>query len=97
MVKLKDGEFGTGRFGSVDATVVRLASEAVHGVEVSADTIATVRSGLGSRQTVELLCLVGYYLATAIIVRSTDIAVDSPVRLALVEASERDAHGKPTG
>jgi len=93
---LKDGEFGAGVLDSVDAAVVRLATEAVHSVEVSADTIATVSSGLGSRQAVELLCLVGYYLATAIVARSTDIPIDSPAQLAVVEASERIARGQPT-
>jgi AhpD family alkylhydroperoxidase len=93
---LKDGEFGAGPLGSVDGAVVRLATEAVHSVEVSAETIAAVNSGLGSRQTVELLCLVGYYLATAIVARSADIAVDAPARLAVVEASERIARQKPT-
>lgn len=92
--ELKDGEFGEGLLGSVDAAVVRLATEAVHSVEVSADTIATVRSGLGPRQTVELLCLVGF--ATAIVAKSTDITVDAPAQLAVVEASERIARGTPT-
>jgi hypothetical protein len=45
---------------------------------------------------VELLCLVGYYLATAIVAKSTDITVDAPALLAVVEASERIARRKPT-
>ena len=93
---LKGGEFGAGLLDPVDAAVVRLAAEAVQRVEVSADAIAAVRSGLGSRQTVELLCLVGYYLATAILARSAGITVDAPAQLAVVEASERIAREKPT-
>jgi 4-carboxymuconolactone decarboxylase len=77
--------------GPADAAVVRLAAEAVSNVEVSAETIADARAGLGDRQTVELLCLVGYYVATAIVARSTGIDIDQPARLAVVEASERFA------
>lgn len=91
---IKGGELNESAFGALDGAVVCLATEAVHHVEVGAETIAAICSGLGPRQTVELLCLVGYYLATAIVVRSTDIAVDSPVRLAVVEASERESRGK---
>lgn len=74
-----------------DAAVVRLAAEAVPNVEVSAQAIARARAELGDRQTVELLCLVGYYMATAIVARSTDIDIDQPAGLAVVEASERFA------
>jgi AhpD family alkylhydroperoxidase len=76
-------------FGRADAAVVRLAAEAVSAVEVSAPTIAAARAELGDRQTVELLCLAGHYLATAIMARSTDIGIDQPARLAVVDASER--------
>ena len=72
-----------------DAAVIRLAAQAVPNVEVSAQTIADVRAELGDRQTVELLCLVGFYVATAIVARSAGIEVDRPVDLAVVEASTR--------
>lgn len=74
-----------------DAAVVRLAAEAVSDVEVSAGTITDARAALGDRQTVELLCLVGFYVATAVVARSADISIDQPARLAVVEASERFA------
>jgi 4-carboxymuconolactone decarboxylase len=76
-------------FGPADAAVVRLAAEAVPAIEASAQTIAAARAELGDRQTVELLCLVGYYLATAILARSTDIGIDKPAQLAVVDASQR--------
>ncbi len=75
--------------GPADAAVVRLAAEAVTGVEVSAAAIAAVRAELGDRQTVELLCLAGYYLATAIVARSADIGIDQPAQLAVVGAAQR--------
>jgi AhpD family alkylhydroperoxidase len=75
--------------GPADAAVVRLAAEAVSAVEVSAPAIAAALAELGDRQAVELLCLVGYYLATAIVARSADIDIDQPARLAVVDASER--------
>ena len=58
-------------------------------MEVSAHAIAVARAELGDRQTVELLCLVGYYVATAIVARSADIRIDAPAGLAVVEASEQ--------
>jgi AhpD family alkylhydroperoxidase len=73
--------------GPADAAVVRLAAEAVSGTEASAPAVAAARAELGDRQTVELLCLAGYYLATAIVARSTGIAIDPPAGLAVVEAS----------
>jgi AhpD family alkylhydroperoxidase len=76
-------------FGRADAAVVRLCAEAVCSVEASPQAIAAARAELGDRQTVELLCLAGYYTATAIVARSADIAIDQPARLAVVEASER--------
>ena len=76
-------------FGRADAAAVRLAAEAVPAVEVSAQTIAAARAELGDRQAVELLCLAGYYLATAIVARSADIRIDQPAHLAVVDASER--------
>lgn len=76
-------------FGPGDGAVVRLAAEATSNVEVSAQTIAAAHAELGDRQTVELLCLVGYYVATAIVARSADIDIDPPARLAVVDASER--------
>ncbi len=78
-----------GSFDPADAAVIRLATEAVSKVEVSAETIAAAREDLGDRQTVELLCLVGYYMATAIVARSADIDIDQPAHLAVVDASER--------
>ncbi len=75
--------------GPADAAVVRLAAEAVSAVEVSAPAIAAARAELGDRQTVELLCLVGYYLATAIVARSASIGIDQSAGLAVVDASER--------
>src|SRR5271166_3617666 len=68
-----------------------VAAEAVPDVEVSAEAIAAARAELGDRQTVELLCLVGYYVATAIVARSAGIDIDQPARLAVVDASERFA------
>jgi 4-carboxymuconolactone decarboxylase len=76
-------------FGGADLAAVRLAGEAVSAVEVSAETISAARAELGDRQTVELLCLVGFYLATAIVARSADIAIDRPAGLAVVDASKR--------
>jgi AhpD family alkylhydroperoxidase len=82
-------------FGPADAAVVRLAAEAVSDVEVSAEAIAAARAELGDRQTVELLCLAGYYVATAIVARSIGIDIDQPARLAVVEAlvASRDCAG----
>ena len=74
-----------------DAAVVRLAAEAASNIEVSAQAIADARAELGDRQTVELLCLAGYYVATAIVARSTGIDIDQSARLAVVDASERFA------
>lgn len=76
-----------GLLGPADAAVVRLAAEAVPGVEVSASAIAAARAELGDRQTVELLCLTGYYLATAIVARSTGIGIDPPAGLAVIDVS----------
>jgi 4-carboxymuconolactone decarboxylase len=80
-----------GLLDPADAAVTRLAAEAVSNVEVSGQTIAETRAALGDRQAVELLCLVGFYVATAIVARSTDIDIDQPARLAVVDASERFA------
>ena len=75
--------------GSADAAAVRLAAEAVSAVQVSAPAIAAARAELGDRQAVELLCLAGYYLATAIVARSAGIRTGQPARLAVADASER--------
>jgi len=76
-------------FDPTDVAVVRLAAEAVSHIEVSAQTIAAARAALGDGQTVELLCLVGYYVATAIVARSADLDIDQPAHLAVVDASAR--------
>jgi 4-carboxymuconolactone decarboxylase len=85
---IADGTAGA-VFGRADAAVVRLCAETAASVEASPDAIAAARAELGDRQTVELLCLAGFYVATAIVARSAAIDIDQPARLAVVEASER--------
>jgi 4-carboxymuconolactone decarboxylase len=75
--------------GPADAAAVRLCTEAASTVEASLQAIVAARDQLGDRQTVELLCLAGFYLATAIVARSAAIDIDEPARLAVIEASEQ--------
>ena len=74
-------------FAPADATVVRVATEAVRSIQVSPEAIAAAREWLGDRQTVELLCLIGYYLATAVFSLSTDLDIDEPAGSVVVDAS----------
>jgi 4-carboxymuconolactone decarboxylase len=78
-----------GAFAPADAAVIRLATEAVGNIEVTAETMGAAHTHLGERQTVELLCLVGFYVATAILARSTDVDIDGPNEAAVLENSSR--------
>lgn len=80
---------GTGdtQLEPADATVVRVAAEAVRSIQVSPEAIGAARDFLGDRQTVELLCLIGYYLATAVFSLSADIEIDEAAGTAVIDAS----------
>jgi hypothetical protein len=58
---------------------------------LSADTYAATVERLGERQTIELVLVVGYYVAAALLMSAVDLDLDEPAGMTVVAAS-RELH-----
>lgn len=76
---IESGDLTAAGFDDTDLAVLALTEGAVRRIDAGEEAMAAARAHLGNRQTVELLNLVGYYLATAIFIRSMDLEIDDAV------------------
>lgn len=74
----------------VERTVLAFVREVVEEVRASDATLAGVRGHLSSREVVELLLVVGQYMAVARLAATTGIEIDEPANLAIVDAATQD-------
>ena len=70
-----------------ERAVVTFTREAVRNVRASDAALQAVREFLSTREVVELLLVIGHYMAVARVAETTGIDVDEPARLAVVEAA----------
>ncbi|MGI8595750.1 MAG: carboxymuconolactone decarboxylase family protein [Thermoleophilaceae bacterium] len=75
------------RLGEPERTVVAFTREVVRDVRASDAALHAVREVLSPREVVELLLVVGHYMAVARLAETTGIEVDDPAQLAVVEAA----------
>lgn len=73
-----------------ERAVVAFAREAVLEVRASDAALDAVRRHLPPREVVELLLVVGHYMAIARLAETTGIEVDEAAQLAVVDAAARD-------
>ena len=78
-----------GRLAKRERAVVVFTRDAVCDVRVSDAALEGVREFASPREVVELLLVVGHYMAVARLVETTGIEVDEPAQLAVVEAAAR--------
>jgi AhpD family alkylhydroperoxidase len=75
---------------SLDArerAVLRFASEALSSVKVSEAAFREAARHLSPSETVELLMIVGFYRTIAILAESTEIEIDDPLGMTVVNAA----------
>ncbi len=74
----------------IERAVLGFVREVVLEVRASDATLTKVREHLSSREVVELLLVIGQYMAVARLAATTGIEVDEPANLAIVNAATQD-------
>jgi AhpD family alkylhydroperoxidase len=77
--------------GESDDPVLLAVQELVDTRTLSADSYAATVERLGERQTIELVLVVGYYVAAALLMSAVDLDLDEPAGMTVVAAS-RELH-----
>jgi 4-carboxymuconolactone decarboxylase len=63
------------------ALVLRFAREVILDGAATEEAVAELRARLGARQVIELLLVIGHYMAIARLIASTGLEPDPPVNL----------------
>lgn len=74
----------------IERAVLGFVREVVLEVRASDATLTKVREHLSSREVVELLLVIGQYMAVARLAATTGVEVDEPANLAIVNAATQD-------
>jgi alkylhydroperoxidase family enzyme len=77
---LARGEPETADFAEVERCVLRFAAEVVHDVRASDEALAALRAHLGTREVVELVLAVGYYMMVARVLETTGVDLEAHAR-----------------
>jgi 4-carboxymuconolactone decarboxylase len=75
------------RLGERERAVLAFTREVVGEVRTSDAALEAVRGFLSPREVVELLLVIGHYMAVARLAETTGIEVDDPAQLAVVEVA----------
>lgn len=78
------------RLAVPERVIVDFVREVVRDVCAGDETLAAVRRDHGPRGVVELLLVIGHYMAVARLAETTGIEVDEPAQLAIVDAAAHD-------
>jgi len=81
------GQGAEGRLPERERAVVAFTRQTVCQVRASDEALHGVRKFLGPREVVELLLVIGHYMAVARLAETTGIEVDDPAQLAVVAAA----------
>jgi 4-carboxymuconolactone decarboxylase len=85
---IERGDIDADCFDETDRLVLRFTDEVIAG-GASEATFAAASERFSSREIVELLLAVGYYMMLARVMRSVDIDLDEPVGAAVVDSARR--------
>jgi alkylhydroperoxidase family enzyme len=91
---LEKGDGTAASFEATDRLVLRFVDETVRDVKVSDATFAAVVAELGSRQVVELILTIGFYMMVARLLESTAVDVDPPAGMAIPDSISRAREGR---
>ena len=67
--------------------ILRLTTQLVEDDAIAQDALDTARETFSDREIVELILTCGYYRMLAAVMRSVDIDLDDPVKVAVIDAS----------
>jgi AhpD family alkylhydroperoxidase len=86
---LERGEAGAPCFDEEERALLRFTDEVVRDVKPSDAAFAAVHGRLGSRQTVELVVAIGFYMLMARLMETAEIDLDPPAEMKIVDAARR--------
>ncbi len=87
---LEKGRLDDACFDARERAVLRFATEALRNVKASRASFEELVGHLSPGQIVELLMIVGFYRTIAMLTESTEIEIDGPIGMAIVEASRAE-------
>ena len=90
---IERGDIEADCFDETDRLVLRFASEVIEGA-ASAGTFAAARERFSSREIIELILAIGFYMMLARVMRSVDIDLDEPAGSAVVDSVRRAGKGE---
>ena len=86
---LERGQDDAPCFDEIERGVLRFTREVVRDVKPSDAAFAAVHGGLGSRQTVELIVAIGFYMLIARLMETAEIDLDPPAEMKIIDAVRR--------
>jgi len=78
-----------GPFDALEHTVLRFTTEVVKQVRASDETFAALAALLSSREVVEVILTIGYYMMIARLLETTAVDMDPPAGMRIVDAGRR--------
>jgi alkylhydroperoxidase family enzyme len=86
---IERGDVTAACFGAEDRAVLRFTTEVLRDVKASDAAFREVQAYLDPRRIMELILTIGYYMIIARVTETTDIDVDGPVGMRVVDAVKR--------
>lgn len=83
---IERGEVESDCFDDTERLVLAFTTEVVRDVGASESTVAAAAECFSPREIVELLLAIGFYMMVARVMETTDLELDEPVGMAVVES-----------
>jgi alkylhydroperoxidase family enzyme len=83
---LDDGKIDSGCFDEKEKVLLRFTGEVVENVKASQATFEAMQQHFSSREIVEALLTVGFYMTVARLLETTDVDIDPPADTKIVDA-----------